>query len=216
MLFFFFFFFSSRRRHTRFKCDWSSDVCSSDLHLAHHARQSELTPIGPGGPLCAWAGATLANQQRHKQDRGDVKRHEGDGDGPHVAIEELHGSALSRPDQRCHRKQSKVPEHRSFLSLLSRFSRSCHVSNPLHNHAKPVGAHRTAIECIWFHPSHFGIALYHMFERFLRVCTRQDGNCTACASARHLGSKEALSRALLTNQIDQLIRCLVAQSAFSV
>src|SRR4029077_6702882 len=25
-------FFSSRRRHTRFKCDWSSDVCSSDLN----------------------------------------------------------------------------------------------------------------------------------------------------------------------------------------
>src|SRR6266567_8036909 len=25
------FFFSSRRRHTRFDCDWSSDVCSSDL-----------------------------------------------------------------------------------------------------------------------------------------------------------------------------------------
>src|SRR2546430_1312154 len=23
-------FFSSRRRHTRFDCDWSSDVCSSD------------------------------------------------------------------------------------------------------------------------------------------------------------------------------------------
>src|SRR2546430_4704919 len=30
-LFIFFFFFSSRRRHTRFDCDWSSDVCSSDL-----------------------------------------------------------------------------------------------------------------------------------------------------------------------------------------
>src|SRR5205085_9438265 len=29
--FVFFFFFSSRRRHTRFDCDWSSDVCSSDL-----------------------------------------------------------------------------------------------------------------------------------------------------------------------------------------
>src|SRR5256886_10313449 len=27
------FFFSSRRRHTRFDCDWSSDVCSSDLLL---------------------------------------------------------------------------------------------------------------------------------------------------------------------------------------
>src|SRR2546430_6649843 len=30
----FFFFFSSRRRHTRFDCDWSSDVCSSDLRQA--------------------------------------------------------------------------------------------------------------------------------------------------------------------------------------
>src|SRR5690606_41071483 len=27
-------FFSSRRRHTRFSRDWSSDVCSSDLHAA--------------------------------------------------------------------------------------------------------------------------------------------------------------------------------------
>src|SRR5438034_9421638 len=27
------FFFSSRRRHTRSLCDWSSDVCSSDLEL---------------------------------------------------------------------------------------------------------------------------------------------------------------------------------------
>src|SRR6267143_2714942 len=26
-------FFSSRRRHTRWNCDWSSDVCSSDLAL---------------------------------------------------------------------------------------------------------------------------------------------------------------------------------------
>src|SRR5256885_17232428 len=28
------FFFSSRRRHTRLQGDWSSDVCSSDLHAA--------------------------------------------------------------------------------------------------------------------------------------------------------------------------------------
>src|SRR5215213_11433904 len=28
----YFFFFSSRRRHTRLVSDWSSDVCSSDLH----------------------------------------------------------------------------------------------------------------------------------------------------------------------------------------
>src|SRR5689334_24043434 len=30
----FFFFFSSRRRHTRWNCDWSSDVCSSDLIIS--------------------------------------------------------------------------------------------------------------------------------------------------------------------------------------
>src|SRR5215211_1556924 len=36
----FFFFFSSRRRHTRSLCDWSSDVCSSDL--ASSARVDEL------------------------------------------------------------------------------------------------------------------------------------------------------------------------------
>src|SRR5436190_16253478 len=47
---FFFFFFSSRRRHTRSLCDWSSDVCSSDLdfritvvtrRLEHEKRQLE-------------------------------------------------------------------------------------------------------------------------------------------------------------------------------
>src|SRR2546430_8124627 len=45
------FFFSSRRRHTRFDCDWSSDVCSSDLvsalsWLALKARA--LRRYGPG------------------------------------------------------------------------------------------------------------------------------------------------------------------------
>src|SRR5688572_24570846 len=44
LLFFcFFFFFSSRRRHTRFDCDWSSDVCSSDL-----TRFSPLADINTG------------------------------------------------------------------------------------------------------------------------------------------------------------------------
>src|SRR2546427_2631172 len=31
-------FFSSRRRHTRFDCDWSSDVCSSDPSRRRHTR----------------------------------------------------------------------------------------------------------------------------------------------------------------------------------
>src|SRR2546430_6561112 len=34
----FFFFFSSRRRHTRFDCDWSSDVCSSDVNAVVFTR----------------------------------------------------------------------------------------------------------------------------------------------------------------------------------
>src|SRR2546430_17232412 len=51
-----FFFFSSRRRHTRFDCDWSSDVCSSDLdrkippsrrRLAYEARSRHLRSIRP-------------------------------------------------------------------------------------------------------------------------------------------------------------------------
>src|SRR5215211_2242648 len=35
------FFFSSRRRHTRSLCDWSSDVCSSDLFVAEGERLYE-------------------------------------------------------------------------------------------------------------------------------------------------------------------------------
>src|SRR5688572_31388516 len=58
------FFFSSRRRHTRFDCDWSSDVCSSDLdhqawadaakkwfidgeRLESHEMQGSITFLGP-------------------------------------------------------------------------------------------------------------------------------------------------------------------------
>src|SRR6266568_274544 len=43
-----FFFFSSRRRHTRWNCDWSSDVCSSDLEDCCTLEEA----VGPtGGPL---------------------------------------------------------------------------------------------------------------------------------------------------------------------
>src|SRR2546430_7369539 len=38
---YFSFFFSSRRRHTRFDCDWSSDVCSSDLIAARMGRSRQ-------------------------------------------------------------------------------------------------------------------------------------------------------------------------------
>src|SRR5690242_21854253 len=38
------FFFSSRRRHTRLTCDWSSDVCSSDLVMAGVATRWAALP----------------------------------------------------------------------------------------------------------------------------------------------------------------------------
>src|SRR5438270_1181727 len=51
---FFLFFFSSRRRHTRFDCDWSSDVCSSDL-----------SPMTRAGKACSIAPiSTLATADR--------------------------------------------------------------------------------------------------------------------------------------------------------
>src|SRR5438034_8705620 len=43
-IYFFFFFFSSRRRHTRSLCDWSSDVCSSDLREALQDHLVVATP----------------------------------------------------------------------------------------------------------------------------------------------------------------------------
>src|SRR2546429_9490029 len=44
-----FFFFSSRRRHTRCSRDWSSDVCSSDLH------ESQSPAFGYGLQWSAWS-----------------------------------------------------------------------------------------------------------------------------------------------------------------
>src|SRR5438034_5679751 len=51
-----FFFFSSRRRHTRSLCDWSSDVCSSDLLWKKADAEDEAVgaawdaPFGRGRP----------------------------------------------------------------------------------------------------------------------------------------------------------------------
>src|SRR5689334_24570542 len=61
MLYIVFFFFSSRRRHTRWNCDWSSDVCSSDL---------ELAPAGgtlPYGATKRWGEQLLETFQRYSR-----------------------------------------------------------------------------------------------------------------------------------------------------
>src|SRR2546427_3034198 len=62
----FVFFFSSRRRHTRFDCDWSSDVCSSDLQAAARPRL-----------LCA-LDLLPADRGRGADDRADGDGVEGD------------------------------------------------------------------------------------------------------------------------------------------
>src|SRR5467141_2599052 len=60
---YFLFFFSSRRRHTIFKCDWSSDVCSSDLaqpggvlvragHTEACCDLARLAGLSPAAVLC--------------------------------------------------------------------------------------------------------------------------------------------------------------------
>src|SRR5260370_31523410 len=51
------FFFSSRRRHTRFKCDWSSDVCSSDLAI-------DIGGTGIKAALLDDAGSMIGERQR--------------------------------------------------------------------------------------------------------------------------------------------------------
>src|SRR5256886_6888826 len=65
-------FFSSRRRHTRFDCDWSSDVCSSDLFV-HGQPENALSHLRRATQLdaefaMAWIYlATVAGTQRQDQ-----------------------------------------------------------------------------------------------------------------------------------------------------
>src|SRR2546430_3921742 len=56
-------FFSSRRRHTRFDCDWSSDVCSSDLHYLHHDRGG--VPFADPGELAGRIVAAASRSEEH-------------------------------------------------------------------------------------------------------------------------------------------------------
>src|SRR2546430_9324039 len=49
-----FFFFSSRRRHTRFDCDWSSDVCSSDLVAALQESEAQYRALFQSTPYPMW------------------------------------------------------------------------------------------------------------------------------------------------------------------
>src|SRR5260370_12701863 len=80
------FVFSSRRRHTRFKCDWSSDVCSSDL-----ADDMELT--NEKGTV--QAGVAMVKQ--------GVKSH---ADEAQNALEQLNRSEERRVGKECRSRWS--------------------------------------------------------------------------------------------------------------
>src|SRR2546430_10374439 len=62
------FFFSSRRRHTRFDCDWSSDVCSSDLERRGCRRRPARRQVAHAGgrldPRAGRAGRPAADVSR--------------------------------------------------------------------------------------------------------------------------------------------------------
>src|SRR5690242_20794259 len=83
LFFFFFFFFSSRRRHTRLTCDWSSDVCSSDLVLDAPVEGGidqgilEQAEVGlDEAVVVAPDGGQAARRQRrqHADDRSEERR----------------------------------------------------------------------------------------------------------------------------------------------
>src|SRR5690242_720461 len=66
------FFFSSRRRHTRLTCDWSSDVCSSDLwwrtkRTVDQVRRGSAAPpdtLRSGGPRKPWGPGPARGYRR--------------------------------------------------------------------------------------------------------------------------------------------------------
>src|SRR2546430_14748547 len=61
------FFFSSRRRHTRFDCDWSSDVCSSDLQPLINSEYGGIGALD-GDRDVSWSFKFLTNElRRHQQ-----------------------------------------------------------------------------------------------------------------------------------------------------
>src|SRR2546427_2062928 len=65
--FFYFFFFSSRRRHTRFDCDWSSDVCSSDL-VGFKLENTVLNDLGQAKRIVIDKDNTTLVDGKGKQD----------------------------------------------------------------------------------------------------------------------------------------------------
>src|SRR5690242_10980500 len=76
------FFFSSRRRHTRLTCDWSSDVCTSDLVATLEERGAMEYTVVVNAPaadeavfkyLAPYAGCAMG---QHWMDHGEARSEE--------------------------------------------------------------------------------------------------------------------------------------------
>src|SRR2546430_3016302 len=102
----FVFFFSSRRRHTRFDCDWSSDVCSSDSSI----QSMSLSRDHP-------------RRQGHRLDRSGGRLRQ-DPCGPRLAPaarnHEASRSAVRPGAVRAHRSEEHTSELQSQSNLVCR------------------------------------------------------------------------------------------------
>src|SRR6266571_4073398 len=92
-----FFFFSSRRRHTRLTCDWSSDVCSSDLRRKTGTRST-------------WRGILAIVTAEQMRVRGEARPGQNPADPP---------IAAAGPDSSLITKGPGVPTPRTFRDLES-------------------------------------------------------------------------------------------------
>src|SRR6266478_8994616 len=102
------FFFSSRRRHTRFDCDWSSDVCSSDL------RQAGRVPVKRRG---VWIARVSAGEAKIDETRRQFDRYQRVDEGIEMQRLASEGEISPRRDYDCGCRQFDIfvaqPQHGS-------------------------------------------------------------------------------------------------------
>src|SRR6267142_6470478 len=101
----FFFFFSSRGRHTRLTCDWSSDVCSSDLAISR----------APAASGASAASREPAARPARPLDRKSV----------------VEGKSVDLGGRRIVKKKSEIPRHngKSLLSAQSKSEAYCALTH---------------------------------------------------------------------------------------
>src|SRR5260221_1323306 len=66
--------FSSRRRHTRSLCDWSSDVCSSDLRCRYGNCSTYFHPLFEQFPYLHLHGPAESGKSRAAWSRSEERR----------------------------------------------------------------------------------------------------------------------------------------------